>query len=637
MYRSIDTDIMIRGTILAIVEMLFPGGAPSLKEYSRESGAAPSTFRRTASWLLGLLPGLFRGRKPGPRESKEADSEAQGRREALEKLSDLRLWLKENRSETQKNNCYSPEAKQRIASLAEEIHSGGRLSLEEIAEVLAMSERQLLRIRTEVREAQGAAPQPQSRRPRTTGELSGKIQELISEIKRSEDTRSPYNATDVTRILKKNYKKELLEHHGSDSISATTVRKYLGEEGEESEKEKKAEHPRGNYLYPEPFQQVAIDTSHFKLFARTFYIITIFEFSGRLNLLTRVFLCEDTARVVCALEEYLERFPGVSAMVIDRGKPYINEEVKRLLEEHGQLRVVCPPETPTAKAAAERHFLTLKEAIRPAVEKVCPKDPLWEPEKMAKALELAAAVFQPLYHQIPQEGIDGKSPAERIEAFDPARAAACMVKLLEREKDSEPSEEYAREIHRLFQLPESEQETVKELRRYSTRTLRLAVKEVSSYMGPPCPDWVYDALGLISAKARKISKKQQYELACQLYHEELTKKDLEEKKRREEELEREAREQEEHPERSVDDVLELLVSCVQGGFVAGVRSVKRHLAELFGFLSRKLGCAFSSEIKRIKCRIGSFSENSRVREEAARIVDELATVAAEAAPAGSNS
>ena len=50
-------------------------------------------------------------------------------------------------------------------------------------------------------------------------------------------------------------------------------------------------------MYPEPFQQVAIDTSHFKVFGFTFYLITILEIGARLNLVTRVFLRENTEAV----------------------------------------------------------------------------------------------------------------------------------------------------------------------------------------------------------------------------------------------------------------------------------------------------------------------------------------------------
>ena len=115
---------------------------------------------------------------------------------------------------------------------------------------------------------------------------------------------------------------------------------------------------------------------------------------------------EDTEAVVSVIEEFLTRFPGIQVAVFDRGTPYLNETVRALLESHGRYRLVCPPDTPTAKAPVERHFFTLKSAIRTVVETVFPDDPHWPLEKMAKALELATAVFAHLYHRIPQEGID---------------------------------------------------------------------------------------------------------------------------------------------------------------------------------------------------------------------------------------
>ena len=413
-YQHIPVDHMIRGTVLAIVDLLFPSGAPTPEEYARESGVSLSSFRRAAKWLLGLLPEILRNRRPGP-QKKEFDRDV--REEALRKLEDLRAFLKANRSDTEKNDCYSVEAKQRIASIAEEIASAGTLSFAEIAKFLGLNERQLYRIRTEVKET-GGDPEPKSRRPKNTTELCEEIQRLIRNIEASGDSKHPYTAADITRILKKNYKAQLLEHHGSETISPTTVAKYMVAKGEAKE-EKKKDHPRGKFHYPEPFQQVAIDTSHFKLFGRVFYLITVFELGGRLNLQTRVFLRENTEAVVSVVEESFEKYGAIEAMVIDRGTPYLNAEVKAILEKHGKYRVVAPPATPTAKAAAERHFRTVKEVLRPAVEETFPEDPGWEPEQVARALELAIAVFQRMYHHIPQEGIDGKTPAERCQEFDP--------------------------------------------------------------------------------------------------------------------------------------------------------------------------------------------------------------------------
>lgn len=624
-FRKVSLDHMIRGTLLATLECLFPEAIPTLSDYARHSGVAPSTFRRTARWLLGLLPRLFGERRPGPRSAEE-DRDA--REEALRKLEDLRASLVDECAETEKNCCYTGQAKQRIASVAGEIQASGVLTYGEIAALLGLSERQLLRIRRQVEAAGGAAPEAESRRPKRTGELSENIQQLIEKIKRSADDRSPYTAVDVSRILNKNYKSELLEHHGSERISETTVRKYLHEEGEDEaekgEETKVDEHPRGSWRYPEPFQQVAVDTSYFKLFGITFYLITVFEFGGRLNLLTRAFLRENTAAVARVLQEYLEKFPGVEVMVIDRGTPYLNEEVKALLEREGRLRVVCPPATPTAKAAAERHFKTLKTAIRPAIEKVFPRDPGWAPARLVKILEMGAAVFQELYHQIPQEGIDGKTPAERIESFDPVRAAASLVDLFERARNSEPSQEYLRHLHERFQLPGDVEETVRRLKKFSTRTLRLLFRRVAPYMGPPQPKWMHDPLGFLCAKAREIQEAEHEEFLRARHLAVASNRERQEERERLAKLSEEAHEREIHPERSLEEVLELLVRCVETGFSGGVRLLKAELGELLVALARKLRTAFSSELRRLKARIGSFTSESEVREKAESIVDELA-------------
>jgi len=607
---------MIQGTILASMEMLFPAGIPSLKEFCLAAGVAPSTFRRSAEWFLGLLPGLFKGRRPGPRAGKPSVLEE--RAEAVQQLEDLRAWIIGKRAETEKNDCYSPEAKQRIALTAEGILAGETMNVAEIAKVLQIDERQLRRIRVDVAKAGGEPPQPKSRRPHAVGALAAEIQKLIDDIVRSADTRRPYGPMDVKRILEKNYKDQLAKYHGGASIAISTVSKYMSVEAENIEKD----HPRGSFVYPLPFQEVAIDTSHFKLFGRTFYLITVFEMGGRLNLLTRVFLRDDTRAVVMVLEEFLRTFPGIGVAVMDRGTPYLNEEVKSLLENNGRVRIVCPPETPTAKAACERHFRTLKETLRPALEKVFPVDPCWDQEEFTKVIELGIAVFQELYHRIPQEGIDGKSPAERAAAeFDPVKACARMAELFQRSLESEPADEYALELHRRFQLPGDPQRTVSDLKRFGTRVLRKLRAMVEPYMGPPFPDWMYDPLGYLVTKAREISEKDQ----VGFYREKLQDaRDAESRTRaRKEEEERAAREKEtgEHPERLVDGALRTLGIALKIG--GGIERSRRYLREILASLARQMECAFLGELERLRERIRSITENLRAREGLERFLDEV--------------
>jgi len=615
-FRRIEPDSMVRGTLLATMEMLFPTGIPSLKDFAEAEGAAPSTFRRSAGWLLGLLPGLFEARRPGPQAAESLELEK--RAETVEQLEDLRSWLLEKRSATEKNHCYSPEAKQRIAAAVERVLTAGALGLGEIARTLRIDARQLRRIREDVKEAGGQAPQPKSRRPQKTGKLAAEIQKLIDDIVCSADSRRPYGPIDVKRILEKNYKEDLEKHHGGQAIALSTVSKYMG--GEEPKAKK--EHPRGSFIYPQPFQDVAIDTTHFKVFGRTFYLITVFEMGGRLNLLTRVFLRENIPAVVEVLEKFVEAFPGIGVVVIDRGTPYLNEDVKRLLETLGQVRLVCPPATPTAKAACERHFLTLKDVLRPALEKVFPQDPNWEPERMAKVLEMGIAVFQELYHRIPQEGIDGKSPAERAAEFDPVKACVRMAELFQRSLESEPADEYARMLHDRFQIPGEPEETVRTLKSFGTRCLRKLRRVVQPYIGPPFPDWMYDPLGYLAAKAHDIWEEDRAAFHAEKLGE-AKKKEAQVLARTEDEARAaKERESEEQPERFVDGALRTLgISLAMG---AGVKKSGEFLRQLLVSLSLQMKGAFSGEVARLRGRIPTITENSRAREGLERFLDEFA-------------
>jgi transposase-like protein len=613
---------MISGAVLAMAERRFPGGVPALSDYSAETGIAASTFRRAAVWLLGLLPALFAQRRPGPQDSEDTPDRS-ARKDALGKLEDLRAFAKDRCADTETNQCFSPEAKQRIAAVAQEVQASGALGYQEIASTLGIDERQLYRIRTEVAEAGGAPPQAGDRRPHTTSELAEEIQKLIREIQDSGDRRHPYTAADVTRILNKNYKDALRRYHGAETISETTVRKYVRPSESPKGEQQEAEHPRGNYHYPEPFQQVTIDTSHFKIFGRTFYFITVLELAGRLNLLTRVFLRENTAAVVASIGEILDKYPQVEVVLIDRGTPYLNQEVKALLERRGCTRLVAAPATPTAKAAVERHFLTLKTPLRAALERVFPVPPRWQPRRLLKVLEMGVAVFQELYHRIPQDGIDGLSPAERIETFDPARAAASMVDLFQRAVDSEPADECAREIHRRFQLPGDEAETVKALESFGTRTLTRVAREVAPFMGPPHPKWMYDPLGFLQARAAKISEEKRGERFARRLEAERRQDAQDAERRHREQIARERRELDERPEGFLEPMLGLLVRTVAAGFMAGIRSVRERLEDLLRRLARKLGAAFSSEVARIQARLVAMSPNSTTLEGAQRVLGQI--------------
>jgi hypothetical protein len=626
-FRKLAIDHIVKGTLLAIVYKLFPERIPTVSEFAKETGIAPSTFSRAADWLLGLLPGIFSRRRPGPStRQEEAEKPPESLQEAKKELDDLRLWLKK-RAEAEreerkrsgkknpqepKNKCYDGETKKRITEAAERIQAAKVMTYEKIAAEIDMDPRHLSRIRGEVKEAGGEAPEKESRRPKTSETLHRKIQILIAFIEITADSRKPYGATAIKRILEKNYKDRLEAHHGRPTIAEDTVKKYMGRKPPEDEPR---EHPRGSYVYPEPFQVVALDTSYFKVFGFTYYMITVLEMGGRLNLITRVFLRENAEAVVSVIEEFLARFPGVQVAVMDRGTPYLNEEVKALLESHGRYRLVCPPETPTAKAAIERHFLTLKTAIRQAVEAVFPQDPGWSLERMAKTLELAVAVFAAMYHRIPQEGIDGKTPAERALVFDPVRACARQAALFEHALNSEPSDEFVRHIHQFFQFPWEEKKTVGTLRQFSTRVLRKLLEEEKKVLGPPFPETIHEPLDYLASRAREVRNK----LWAAFFSEQWQTADAEEQRERQEQ---ERREERENPEAHVDGMLRALVTSVRNRH--GVSASIRFMREVLVSLAGTMGGFFTHEIKRLKRGVSRLCENARVVTEVMRILDEIA-------------
>jgi transposase InsO family protein len=616
-FRSIDPKHRLRGLVLAMVKFLFPDGAPTLEAYCRQTGVASSTFERAARWLLGLLPGLLRERRPGPKGPEPA-TPRDAREAALRALEDLRAWLQDKCATTEKNTCYSAEAKERIARVSQDIRASGALGYAEIAHVLGMDERQLRRIRRDVEAAGGDAPPPKSRRPHCTADLHVEIQRRIRQIAISS---ARYTPTDVKRILEKRYRQDLERHHGAPTISLTTVAKYMPRDPKPAAK---PAHPRGAYDYPEPFQQVAIDTTHLKLFGWTFYLVTVFEVAGRLNLLTRVFVRENTAAIVEVIEKCLARYPGIEAFVIDRGSPYLNPEVKRLLEERGTLRIVAPPATPTAKAALERHFLTLKDALRRAIAAVFGHaNPDWPRGHVVKLLEMGAAVFQELYHRIPQHEIDGKSPAERCQGFDPVRAAEKMTRLFERSLESEPAADYARQLHRRFQLPNPEARTVAHLKRFGTGVLRDLVDQVAPYLGPPLPEWMYDPLGYLEAKARQIWEARQRRLHQRRYDQAVAAHRQEDAKAAHQTLADEARQRKESPEAFLDDALHGLANGIAIRIPALVRVFTNQLEPLLRSLAEQLGHAFLSEAKRLRERALALATAAPIRTELATILDGL--------------
>lgn len=609
-YQKLNINFTIKGFLLATVHKLFPDNIPTVSEFAEEYGISRSALQRGADWLLELLPRILRNRKPGPKGTKNKEKpNSKLEKKTFKKLSDLRKYLEKVRKDTPQNNCFDGETKKRIAFCVEEIAKSKVLKFFEIADILNMDERHLRRIRKEVKNAGGKAPEEKSRAPENKNCLAEEIQRLIVTIKISAPTNRPYSATDIKHIMEKNYKDTLLKYHKKPTITIDTVLKYMDLDEKEI-----WDHPRGNWDYPEPFQQAAIDTSYFKCFGKTYYVITVLEAKGRVNLLTKVFMHDNKESVMTVLKSVLQQYRGIGVFVIDRGSPYLNDEVKRYLESCNCFRIICPPKTPTAKASAERHFGVLKPIIKNAVETVFQEDPLWPHENMQKLLEVATAVFSSMYHQIPQEGIDGTSPAERIKEFDPVRACVEQMKLFERSLNSQLSTDYARFMHDYFQFPWDVKETVKELGQFPTKILRRLFEKVKPIMGPPIAGSLHSPLKFLIARARQMKNEETKDF----FHKK--RKEEEEKKKKEDELAIQKSEIEE-PEKYVDDLFTTLIRCVKNNRV--VKMATDYMRHNLRALYQKMDNQFFNEIYRLKQMLNKLSDNETVKVKTEKILDDL--------------
>jgi hypothetical protein len=160
------------------------------------------------------------------------------------------------------------------------------------------------------------------------------------------------------------------------------------------------------------------------------------------------------------------------------------------------------------------------------------------------------------------------------------------------------------------------------------------VEKLAPQLGPPRNYYIYDPVGYIAARAHELSEKENEEYADEQYSRQRRRRLLEEEDRRKEQLEREEEECREHPERFVERVLKTVVFCIEKGPECALKPTARQLKELLESLSRKLGRAFSNEVERLKTRVAAFSEDARVRETAAALIEELVSSSPVEATAG---
>lgn len=222
------------------------------------------------------------------------------------------------------------------------------------------------------------------------------------------------------------------------------------ERGARIARQRQRTHPRGRFHYPRPFRQMAIDTTYLQLGEHLLYLIVLLDVGSRVVLFQEVFTADQTESVLHVLEQTAGRFGLPKFLLIDRGTPYLNDQVNRWLRERGTRRIVCRRATPTDKACLERYNRTFKEWVLPHAQELGVQ--LLDAPALLVALRLAARLAWRAYNTEPQHFIDGQSPLERLERHPLAQAAREQVQLELRSIHSAPRQELVAQLIQLLEL-----------------------------------------------------------------------------------------------------------------------------------------------------------------------------------------
>lgn len=242
-------------------------------------------------------------------------------------------------------------------------------------------------------------------------------------------------------------------------------------------------HPRGTFEYPAPFQQAAIDTTYLDIGPYRFYLIALLDVGARVVLFQEVFVAESTGAVLEVLDQTAARFGLAEYLLIDRGTPYLNDQVKTWLRERGVRRIVCRPASPTEKACLERYNGTFQRWVLPQAHEVGVH--LLDRDAVLSALRLAARLAWLAYNTQPQPFIDGKSPLERLEQHPLAKAARQRLQLELRSVESAPRKELLAHVRDLLQLDVDAQRLAALLGGFKDAAIRKAALRCAERFGRP--------------------------------------------------------------------------------------------------------------------------------------------------------
>jgi hypothetical protein len=592
---------------LWVVRLTLRGQIPTLAQYASEHGISPDTIRRAGRALLRPVLACLRERRPGPRTKPSALAEAHT--QAGLACNDI---LKSLLPAPLPELLSSPAKRGSVAQAARHWVQRG-VPLATLADWLSLSTKTLHRWIARLADHQ---VQHQSRRPKTSPrQLPLEIQRALWKLRRA---MPGVSIAELTRVFVRKFG-ELLHQHGRTSLSAKSVGRYVALPDTPKDTTYSAQlSRRGDYRYPPPLAMAWIDTTYFAVAGTTVHVVAAMEASSRVALAGEVFVQESAATTVDVLGRALARVPELSAVLRDRGTPYLNTEVNEMLGARDVVPIDAHPYFPIDKAALERFWRWLKEWLRYALalfEDECRRE-----RRTPDAAEVVGQV-QPVlrtclraYNLLPQPYLEDNSPIERMDRLlradgDPGFSLSDLRRLaIERETKDDL----------LVQARDGLQ-----LDRKSLATMRADFATISR----TALLHTLNAVGhkLFVARGPAISRPYGYLLAVakvkerehQKNHAHETRSRADERERQahhaaiEQSLQREAHQVERQPEAALPAVLDAWVKAMAGRIHATRHIFARRLGEILDSLRRKLGAAFTAQLDAVRASLPALAARAR--------------------------
>jgi transposase InsO family protein len=590
---------------LLVVRRQFGDEIPTLSEFAGQIGVSTDTLHRLYRWLLRPVFRLLRLRRPGPKVHQQEDAPQQN---AVLRATNafLKALLPRPIAELLKD---SEKLRGVVVKLA--LHwSDLGVSREHFASLLGLPARTLRRWTHRFEKVGNKEGVPHSsRRPHhSPRKLPVEVQEALWKLRHAFPE---IRTAELTRIFNQRFS-DLLRRHGLEKISKKTAGRYLNG-SRPSQEPHETSSKRGGYDYPPPLAMAWMDTTYFEVAGITIHIAGAIEASSRMALAAEAFVQDSALTTIEILERTLKKIPELSAVVRDRGTPYLNAQVTEFLTQRGVLPINAFPYFPIDKAALERWWDTLKSWMRHALlpfEENCKKHGIVPTkEQVVEVVRPALRIFVRAYNLLPQPYLEGKSPVERIEALlqnegDPTLTLSTLRRMAMVREDKD---DLLQELKDALQITVSIDRLRQDFIGISKDALRDALRACHKKLVIERDQTIKHPYLYILAVAKTAERRHQDEVDRCYRDKERSRRDAEIKIKTMEDLKREDEERAFRPEEVIHRDVEQWVENSRHPIKAVRRRAESRLSEVIESLKIKLGAAADAVIAQARTRVATLA------------------------------